>query len=301
MSAGRLKSKIVYDFTGSKLELEFKAESSESESLPPVAVTVSDCHRAHFDGEEILPMTTAKAGWKYFKGNGSEKMCQPFGKNSNGGWPRGISFWHPHCVPKVMVDEAKKHSPEKHLKCCCLHSTDALVNVSQYFNVIQDREYTVNISGDDTTFYHCLLVPCAANTQETLTNAARDIIKYDCILGAGCGLSNVECFNFDEFETAGGPEFAAQNALRRLFDDDKNTVSERIDAFILAGWLGSFEGSIDCLLSESLWAAGFICNCLVRYGISDTMDSHDLMHYHDALQSLQFMGADAIEQLRCNK
>jgi hypothetical protein len=171
--------------------------------------------------------------------------------------------------------------------------------VSQIFNVIRDREYTVNISGVDTIFYHCLLVPCSANTEETLTNAAIDVIKCDCT----CGLSNVdvECFNFDEFETAGGPEFAAQNALRQLFNDDQNTVSERIDAFILAGWLGSFEGSIDCLLSESLWAAGFICNSLVRYGISDTMDSHDLMHYYDALQSLQFMGADAIEQQRYNK
>jgi hypothetical protein len=60
--SGRNKSKSVYDVT--ELELKCKAEATESESMPPIDVTVSDCHRAYFDGDEILPMTTTKAGWK---------------------------------------------------------------------------------------------------------------------------------------------------------------------------------------------------------------------------------------------
>jgi hypothetical protein len=97
----------------------------------------------------------------------------------------------------------------------------------------------------------------------------------------------------ESFESAAGMERAAQNSLELLVRDPTISISVdvRLDAVILCGWLGSFDGSIDEIFGLSRWAGNFILDAMLAYKPPISSSATILMDHSDAIESLAFQQA----------
>lgn len=91
------------------------------------------------------------------------------------------------------------------------------------------------------------------------------------------------------FQIAAGKEFAIQHCLHSLICDESAELLQRIDAFILCAWVGSFDGSVKDIVTYSRWAANFILNCFSKYPSVVGMRSSLLVNYDDAEKLLKYL------------
>ena len=215
--------------------------------------------------------------WSYYyltDTNGEPKRCQTFGKSkSYDGFPNGISFWSPHCVPSFLADEANKTNSNPTIKCAK-----------------SDREYVALINNVSITFTHYLLTPNENLTENEVIDAFKKIQYQDCtLLECGGSITDHNNFDMDSLDVAAGAEFAAQQLLKTFAEDSNNEFSDRVDSVLLYAWLGSFDGSIDDLYSLKPWAANFILEAMNKYGpLFAKDDSNLLLNYSAAYDSLSF-------------
>ena len=91
------------------------------------------------------------------------------------------------------------------------------------------------------------------------------------------------------FQIAAGKEYAIQHCLYSLICDASAELAQRIDAFILCAWVGSFDGSVTDIVQHSNWAANFILNCFSKYPSVVGMSSSLLVNYDDAENLLKHL------------
>ena len=262
-----------------------------------------ESHRSYYEQEEE-PYPTDKDNkdcqWIYYqvpnpKGTSAVnkiKKCNKHGRNINDGtdYVRGISMWNIHCIPKVIVDKRK---PNSIINCrkLIINGNNQLPTEFELYN---DKEYTVDINGTTQTFIHRLLTPSDSYTCTELTDAVTRIKSEDSILGGALDSDFDKPFNDfpDEncgFEVAVGQEYAIQHCLYSLVSDNEAELSQRIDAFILCAWIGTFDSNIEMIVNHSIWAANFMLNCFTKYPPIEGMSSSLLVNYDDAERTLKYL------------
>lgn len=256
----------------------------------------TESHRSYYEQEEAYPTDkdNTDCQWKYYqvlapKGTPAVdiiKKCYKHGRNKNDpeDYVRGISMWDIHCIPKVIVDNKK---PNSLIKCRKL-----IINGNNHLPT--KFEYTVDINGITHTFIHRLLTPSDSYTCTELVDAVTNIKSEDCILGGAIDSDFDTPFNDFPDENCGfivavGQEYAIQHCLYSLVSDNKAELSQRIDAYILCAWIGTFDSNIEMIVNYSKWAANFILNCFTKYPSIKGMSSSLLVNYDDAESTLNYL------------
>lgn len=272
-------------------------------------------HRSYYELEEAFPVDKNECQWKYYqekneskeqipKGTSAKikiKKCNKHGRNNNDHPDniRGISMWDIHCIPHVII----KKKPGSIIKC------KKLINQNgQLIELYNDEEYTVDINGITTTYIHRLLTPSDSYTCEELKSAVTKIVSEDCTLGGAIDPDFDKTFKDfpDEncgFEVAVGQEYAIQHCLYCLVCDTKAELSQRVDAFILCAWIGTYDSNIEMIVNHSKWAANFMLNCFTKYPSMKGMSSSLLVNYDDAERTLKYLlgvGNNTVSKTKIN-
>ena len=270
----------------------------------------TESHRSYYEQEEAFLVDTDGCQWKYSqliknepkeptpKGTSAVtkiKTSNKHGRNNNdpSDYVRGISMWDIHCIPQVIVDKMKQYSINKEIKCTKL-IIDYNNQLPIEFELYNDEKYTVDINGITTTFIHRLLTPSDIYTSEELADAVIRIVSEDCTLGGAIDSEFDKTFKDfpDEncgFEVTVGQEYAIQHCLYSLVCDNEAELSQRIDAFILCAWIGTFDSNIKMIVNHSKWAANFMLNCFAKYPSMKDMSSSLLVNYDDAERILKYL------------
>lgn len=245
------------------------------------AANTLTCHRSDLEGTNPYSALL----WKHSEFiEGEPKRCQVYGKLCDDitKYCKGLSMWDSHRFPIVLIESANG----KKITCKKLDSRDGLQNE---FDIVLDRIYVASINGQIISFKHYFLIP-KGQYKENEIDATRhgNLVVYGCCEEFESAGGLHELIGFDDFEKAVGPMCAGQYALEMFVQDHENSMSDCYDAFILYGWLGSLEATIDELVDLSPWASEFILGALKKYGPILTEDSNYLMSYGDAVDSLQY-------------
>jgi hypothetical protein len=245
---------------------------------------VDEAHRSYYEGDN--PLDTDRLPWRYY---GEHRHCQRMGKNKNvAGFTKGISMWSPHCVSAVVL----RNADDRRVLCKVYRSE----NLPSELMIIEDRKYIISVNGNNVEFTHYLLTPNGAYTAEQIQQAFLAIVAAECGL-AGGGLTDPNTtIDFESFESAAGMERAAQDSLEFMVRDPACSISVdvRLDAMVLCGWLGSFDGSIDEIFGLSPWAGNFILGAMLTYKPPISSSATILMDHSGAVESLTFQQQQSV-------
>jgi hypothetical protein len=275
---GRERGLDVYSISAEQIHEQIRdCELSVSETV------VDQSHRLNFESDDWLD--SGRLLWRYF---GQHRQCQQMDKNRDGaGLPKEISMWSPHSASAVVLQDADGR------RVLCKAYRPA--NLPPELRISQDRNYIVSIYGNNVEFTHYLLTlaPRGDFTTEHIQQAFLALVDEECELVSGGLPDPSNTLAIESFVSAAGMERAAQNSLELLVKDATISISVdvRLDAVILCGWLGIFDGSIDEIFGLSPWAGNFILDAMLAYKPPISSSATILMDHSNAIESLAFQQA----------
>ena len=72
-----------------------------------------------------------------------------------------------------------------------------------------------------------------------------------------------------------------------MVNDSSNTISKRIDAYILYAWIGTIDETVEEIYDLSPWAAQFILDCFKDYPTIASMMASTSVHYDNAMMTIK--------------
>ena len=174
----------------------------------------------------------------------------------------GWSLWHPLCTQEC-VHRAGFHSTllteNRHSEC---HTP-----LPDGLRLVFDRTFATTTAKEGArSFDHYLIVPSRPLLRDELL-ALGNLIEVDecCVLRGTATVPATVAFDDADVEGAATQGYAVEWCLRQCAADLSVPTWRRVDAAVLAAWVGTCDPLIEGVAQDAPWAAAFMLSCLRAY------------------------------------